>query len=73
MDNPESVLENETHQHLWDFEIPTDQLISCNWSEMLPVGALDYTNCISSEDKSPHNQCLWYDTKQSDGEVSVIL
>ena len=25
--NPESILENETHQLLWDFEIQTDHLI----------------------------------------------
>ena len=28
MHNPESVLENETHKLLWDFEIQTDHLIS---------------------------------------------
>ena len=28
MPNPESVLKNETHKPLWDFEIQTDHLIS---------------------------------------------
>ena len=28
MHNPTSVLENETHKFLWDFEIQTDHLIS---------------------------------------------
>ena len=28
MHNPESVLENETHKFLWDFDIQTDHLIS---------------------------------------------
>ena len=28
MHNPESILENETHQLLWEFEIQTDHLIS---------------------------------------------
>ena len=28
MHNAASVLENETHKHLWDFYIPTDHLIS---------------------------------------------
>ena len=28
MPNPESVLENKTHKILWDFDMPTDQLIS---------------------------------------------
>ena len=27
MHNPESVLENETHRLLWDFEIQTDHLL----------------------------------------------
>ena len=27
MHNPESILENETHEVLWDFEIQTDYLI----------------------------------------------
>ena len=27
MRNPESILENETHKILWDFEIQTDDLI----------------------------------------------
>ena len=28
MHNPESVIENETHKLLWDFEKQTDNLIS---------------------------------------------
>ena len=28
MHNPESILENETHKILWDFDIQTDHLIS---------------------------------------------
>ena len=28
MQKPKSVLENETHKILWDFEIKTDHLIS---------------------------------------------
>ena len=28
MHNPESVLENETHKFLWDFDIQADHLIS---------------------------------------------
>ena len=27
MHNPASVLENDTHKHLWDFDIQTDHLI----------------------------------------------
>ena len=28
MHNPTPVLENDTHKHLWDFDIHTDHLIS---------------------------------------------
>ena len=28
MDNPESILENEMHKVVWDFEIQTDHIIS---------------------------------------------
>ena len=31
------------------------------------AGAIEYTDCIFS------NKCPWYDTKQSDGEASVML
>ena len=37
MHNPESVLENETHKLLWDFEIQTDQLISDRRSDLVIV------------------------------------
>ena len=30
MHNPESVLENDTHKLLWDFDIQTDHLIIIN-------------------------------------------
>ena len=34
MRNPESVLENETHKILWDFEIQTDHLISSRRADL---------------------------------------
>ena len=34
MHNPTSVLENETHKLLWDFEIQTDHQISARRSEL---------------------------------------
>ena len=38
------------------------------------TGAIEYTNCISAERWEPlHNKSPGYDTKQSDGEASVIL
>ena len=33
------------------------------------AGALEYTDCNSL----PYNECSGYDTKQSDGEVPVML
>ena len=38
------------------------------------AGTVEYTDCISAEGlDSPHNKCPGYDTKQSDGEVPVML
>ena len=34
MHKPESVLENETHKILWDFEIKADYLISTSRSDL---------------------------------------
>ena len=35
--------------------------------------AVEYTDCFSAERWEPHNECAGYDTKQSDGEVPVML
>ena len=38
------------------------------------AGAVEYTDCISAEGYDPpDNECPAYDTKQSDGEVPVML
>ena len=37
MHNPESVLENETHNHLWDFEIQTDHQISSRRPDLIII------------------------------------
>ena len=39
------------------------------------VGAVEYTDCFSAEGYDPHppNECPVYDTKQSDGEVPLML
>ena len=52
------------------------ECIDCILSEEViqSAGAVEYTNCISSEGvRPPPNECPVYDTKQSDGEVLVIL
>ena len=37
MHNPESVLENETHKLLWDFEIKRDHLISARQPDLIII------------------------------------
>ena len=37
------------------------------------AGAVEYTDCISVEGKTPSNRCRRYDTKRSDSEVPVML
>ena len=37
------------------------------------AGAVEYTDWTSAEEYDPTNECPAYDTKQSDGEVPVIL
>ena len=37
------------------------------------AGAAEYTDCISAEGWDSSNECPDYDTKQSDGEASVML
>ena len=36
-------------------------------------GAVEYTDCFSAERQNLPNECPGYDTKQSDGEVPVML
>ena len=37
-------------------------------------GAVEFTNCFTSEAKTPHpNECPGYGTKQTDGEFPVML
>ena len=37
------------------------------------AGAVEYTDCTSAGGKTHPNECPGYDTKQSDGEVPVML
>ena len=37
------------------------------------AGAVEYTDCTSAEGKTPPNKCPGHDTKQSDGEVQIML
>ncbi len=43
MDNPESVLENERHKLLWDFEIQTDHLISARRPNFIIINKKERT------------------------------
>ena len=35
------------------------------------AGAVEYTDCILAE--TPSEECPWYDTKQSEGDIPVKL
>ena len=37
------------------------------------AGAIEHTDCISAEGQDSPNECPGYDTKQSVGEVPVML
>ena len=37
------------------------------------AGAVKYTNCNSADEYDSPNECPNFDTKQSDGEASVML
>ena len=37
MQNPEPVLENDTHKLLWDFDIQTDHLISTRKTDLIII------------------------------------
>ena len=37
------------------------------------AGAVEYTDCTSAEGLDPFQRVSWYDTKQSHGEVPVML
>ena len=37
------------------------------------AGAAEYTDCIFEDEWNYPNECLWYDSIQSDGDVSVML
>ena len=38
------------------------------------AGTVKYTNCFSADGQDPPlNKCAGYDTKQSDGEIPVML
>ena len=46
MYNPESILENETHKILWDFEIQTDYLIPARRIDLAIVSKQERTHWI---------------------------
>ena len=43
MHNPASLLENETHKLLWDFEIQTDHLISTRRPDLIKINKKEIT------------------------------
>ena len=59
------------------FLFKTNSLYTVIWSQVSLAqlaGAVEYTDCFSAKGKTPpRNECPGYDTKQSDGEVLVML
>ena len=45
MHNPESILENETHKVLWNFEVQTDHLISARQQDLVRVNKKKKRTC----------------------------
>ena len=43
MHNPASVLENDTHRILWDFDIHTDHLISARRPDLIIINKIKRT------------------------------
>ena len=37
------------------------------------TGAVEYTDCIAVEGKTPSQRVSFYDTKQSDGDIPVMV
>ena len=61
---------NLAHGQKWEWERLVITILT--WAQL--VGAVKYTDCIFEEGfRPPHNECPRYDTKQSDGEASVML
>ena len=67
MHNPESVLKNETHKPLWDFEIQTEHLISARQQDFViakkkrenrPNGGVYCTSEPQSKNKRKQNKKL---------------
>ena len=49
------------------------QMIHIKYNFALSAGAVEYIDCASAEGQDSANECPAYDTKQSDGEVPVML
>ena len=50
-----------------------DGLYSSSYFQVFLAGAVEYTDYFSEEGEDIPNECPRFDTKQSDGEVPVIL
>ena len=54
MYNPESILKNETHKHLWDFNIQTDPLIPARRPDLITVPVDHRINLKECEKKDKY-------------------
>ena len=58
MRNPASVLENDTHKLIWDFNIQMDHLISARWLDLIIISKKkeNLQNCVLSYPSWPQNK-----------------
>ena len=62
MHKPESIMENETHKILWDFEIKTDHLILARRPDLLIISKKEnllYSGIFPSSGPLSENQRKW--------------
>ena len=59
MQKPESVLLNEMHKVLWDFEIQTDHLISTRWPDLVIINKKIIAIFCYSNGSQGKNQRKW--------------
>ena len=56
-----------------NFNEITLSLLNIDSAQSTCGGGVEYTDCISEEEKDSPNKCPEYDTKQSDGKALVML
>ena len=66
---------------LWPSVVASDRILylkrtkQCTYAQLnaQSTGTVEYTDCLSTEGNTPHNECPRYGSKLSNGEVPVML